>query len=111
MDNQSNTIGLEILLHLCTVKGTDIDVCHGEAPTPFLVHICELRVLDIENAVKEREIIGDFLIALDMEASARFRYSCGKIRHFFFFREIKQQNKRATKAVEAEKDLGSGVER
>lgn len=83
VDNQSNTVGLEILLHLRSVKRTDVDVCHGQASAPFLIHVCELRILDVENTVEKGEIIGDFFIALDMEASARLGHSGREFRHGF----------------------------
>lgn len=81
MDDQSDTVGLEIMFHLRTVQRADVDVRHSKASAPFLVQIGKLSVFNIENAIKECEVIRDLLIAFDMEACARLGNSRLKVGH------------------------------
>jgi hypothetical protein len=65
---QLETIVLEVPLHLLSVHIVDVLVRDGEASLPLLVAVCEIGVLGVEDAVDEREVVFDLLVAFDVEA-------------------------------------------
>ena len=73
----------EISLHLISVHGIDIDVGDCETASPLSVHLGQLRVGGIENAIEEGEAVGDAFNTFDLEAVGGFSDGGFQVRHLW----------------------------
>jgi hypothetical protein len=68
MNRQRQLVVVKVLLHLLAVDVVDVQVHDSQATAPALVALGQLVVGGVEDAIKEREVILDLLVSLDMEA-------------------------------------------
>lgn len=81
MDLQSQAVVGEVPLHLVTVEPENVLVCDGKNATPRLVTLGQAGVMDVEDPIDEGEVVGDLLVAFDVEALGRLRDGCLEVRH------------------------------
>lgn len=67
---ESESIVVEILLHLLSIDIEDIQVHHGENTSPAFIAVSQLGVFNVKNTIEKREIIGDLLEAVDVKAGS-----------------------------------------
>jgi archaellum biogenesis ATPase FlaH len=67
VNRQWQVVVVEVLLHVLAVDVENVQIHNGKAATPALVALGEIIVLGVEDTIKEREVIFDLLITLDVE--------------------------------------------
>lgn len=81
MNLQSESEVSEVTLHFLPIETVYILICHGQNAPPWLVAIGQPWVLNVEDAVDELEVVGDLLIAFNVEALRRLSDGCLEVRH------------------------------
>lgn len=71
----------EIGFDLVTVHVVHVQVGDGQHTAPAFVAFGKLRVLWVEYAVEESEVVGYLLVAVNMESILGLQNRCSKVRH------------------------------
>lgn len=81
MDLKLQPVVLEVSLDLLAIHIVDIHICDGQHSAPMLVAVSQLGVFRVENSIEEGEVVGDSLVAINMEAILCLNDRCSEVRH------------------------------
>ena len=76
VDFQFEPIMLKVPFHLLSIHVVDVLIRYRKTSLPFLVAVCKIGVLGVEDAVYECEVIFNLLVAFDVEASVAAVRGC-----------------------------------
>lgn len=72
---------LKVLFDLLSVHIVDVQVGDGQDSAPMFVALGELRVLRVEDAIEEGEVVRDLLIPIHVETILGFQDRSSEVRH------------------------------
>ena len=84
MNLELQPVVLKVFFDLFAIDIIHVQVCHCEDSSPGFVAFGQLAVLQVEDPVKESEVVRDFFIAIHVETILGFDDRSYKIRHVDF---------------------------
>ena len=81
MHLELETVVSEVSFDLVTVHIVHVQVGDSQHTAPALVAFSQLGIFRVEDAIQEGEVVGYFLIAINVETILGLQDRCSEVRH------------------------------